>query len=340
MTNDARPLASKPAAAGFFAAAAALYAYGVLSAGLIPAEIGTVALPFDFMVGIPAAFYLIVVRPRHLTPLAVLPVIWLGYGLSVLALGSPDAGVLPLLLAALLPVELAIAVREVMQLVRTFRTAKAESADPMEWLFATTRYLVRKELPARMMAAELSAWYYALFSWHQKPQPTAGETFHAYHNAGGYLNMMLGLGLAFPVEIIGVHLLLSQWSVAAACVATLLSAYAAVWLAGDARARMMRPVVVGADAVRLRCGIQMEACMTIADIAHVSLAEPEDLSKADKLNYGTLYQANVWVVTKHPVEVRTLLGTKRVRAIGLSLDDPHAFAAAVHGEHASQANRS
>lgn len=32
----------------------------------------------------------------------------------------------------------------------------------MEWLFATTRYPVRKELPARMMAAELSARYYAL----------------------------------------------------------------------------------------------------------------------------------------------------------------------------------
>ncbi len=34
----------------------------------------------------------------------------------------------------------------------------------MEWFFATTRCLVRKELPARMMAAELSAWYYALLS--------------------------------------------------------------------------------------------------------------------------------------------------------------------------------
>ena len=164
MTGCASLLASKPAAIGFLAAATALYAYGVLSAELIPAEVGAVALPFDFMVGIPAAFYLFVVRPRRLTPLAVLPVIWLGYGLSALALGSPNAGVLPLLLAALLPVELAIAVREAMRLVRTFRTAKAESADPMEWLFATTRCLVRKELPARMMAAELSAWYYALLS--------------------------------------------------------------------------------------------------------------------------------------------------------------------------------
>ena len=198
---------------------------------------------------------------------------------------------------------------------------------------------MRKELPARMMAAELSAWYYALLSWRQKPQPAPGETFHAYHNAGGYLNMMLGLGLALPVEVVGVHLLLSQWSVVAACIATLLSAYAAVWLAGDARARVLRPVVVSAEAVRLRCGIQMEACMALADVERIAPTEPEGLDKADKLNYGTFYQANVWVVAKRPVEVRTLLGTKRVRAIGLSLDDPHAFAAAVRGEHAGQANR-
>ena len=41
-------------------------------------------------------------------------------------------------------------------------------------------------------------------------------------------NMMLGLGLAFPVEIIAMHMLLSQWNVAVAIVVTLLSVYVAV----------------------------------------------------------------------------------------------------------------
>lgn len=128
MTGNARLLTSKPATIGLFAAAAMLYAYGVLSAGSILAEVVAVALPLDFMAGIPAAFCLLVVRPRRLTPLAVLPVIWLGYGLSALALGSPDAGVLPLLLTALLPVELAIAVREAARLVRTVGSASATCA--------------------------------------------------------------------------------------------------------------------------------------------------------------------------------------------------------------------
>ncbi len=73
----------KAMTAGFFGAAALLYVYGVLVTAHIPADVAAVALPLDFMVGIPACFYLLVVRPRALTPLAVIPVIWLGFGLSL-----------------------------------------------------------------------------------------------------------------------------------------------------------------------------------------------------------------------------------------------------------------
>ena len=300
-------------AAAFFAGAALLYLYGVLATPHMPAQAAAWALPLDFMMGIPLAFYFLVVRPRRLTPLLVLPAIWLGYGLSVLALGSADAGVLPLLLAALVPVEAAIAGCEVVHIVRAFRKAKAAADDPMEWLFAATRRLVRKELPARMMAAELAVWYYALFSWRKRPQAPAGEARYSYRNAGGYLNMMMGLALAFSVEIVGVHLLLTQWSAAAAWVATLLSAYAGVWLLGDARARVMRPVTVGGVGLRLECGIQMQARIPFDAVARVVATEPaaDAMGKAERLNYGTL------------------LGTKRVRAIGLSLDDPQAFIADV-----------
>lgn len=193
------------------------------------------------------------------------------------------------------------------------------------------RYLVCKDAPASMAAAELSVWYYALFSWRKRPYVLPGEMAFGYHNAGGYLNMMLGLALAFPVEIIGVHMLVSQWSIAAAFVVTALSIYAVVWLAGDARARVMRPVAIGADYVRLECGIQMQATIPFADIDRICFSEDEirDIEKPDKLNYGTFYQANVWIVPKRPIAVRTMLGEKRARAIGMSLDDPRAFASAL-----------
>lgn len=309
----------------FLVLAIALYAYGIASASHIPFELEAVLLPLDFMVGIPAAFYLVIVRKRRITPLAVLPVIWLGYGLSVLALDLPDAGILPALLAGLVPVEIAIALWEIRRITCIFKAAKAENSDPLQWFYAATLYLVHKETPARMMAAELSVWYYALFSWRKRPSIEVGEKAFSYHNAGGYMNMMLGLGLAFPVEIVAMHMLLAQWSVAAATVATLLSAYAAIWLIGDARARILRPAVLKDNELRIECGIQMQALIQLDDIAEIGNCKPMNVSKADKLNYGTFYQANVWITTNRHVKVRTLLGTKQVRAIGISLDDPKAF---------------
>lgn len=112
---------------------------------------------------------------------------------------------------------------------------------------------------------------------------------------------------------------------------TALSGYAAIWLIGDARARVMRPVAIGNGCVRLECGIQMEAVIPLSDIEKACLSEADTgvLDKVDKLNYGTFYQANAWVVAKQPIEVRTMLGKKHVRAVGLSLDDPRAFVDAI-----------
>lgn len=308
-----------------------LYTYGVISAPRIPSHIEGIALPLDFMVGIPFGFYLLVVRPRKLTLLSVIPVIWIGYALSALALGAPDAGILPALLSVLIPVELAIAARECLKIAHTFKTAKAKSPDPMAWFRETMLYLVRKDVAANMTAAELAVWYYALLSWRKKPYVLSGERAFSYHNAGGYMNMMLGLALAFPVEIIAVHLLVSQWSVIAASIITALSVYAAIWLVGDARARILRPIVVGEGSVRLECGIQMETAIPASNIEMVALSDNEigHIEESDRLNYGTFYRPDAWLVMQSSVEVRTLLGTKHVRAIGVSVDDPKAFAAAI-----------
>lgn len=311
------------------AAALALYAYGILSASAIPMHIEGIALPLDFMVGVPLGFYLLVIKPRRLTPLTVIPIIWVGYGLSVLALGSPEAGILPLLLAGLVPVELAIAARECAKIAKVFRSAKAASPDPVMWFRETMRYLVRKDAAASITSAELSVWYYALLSWRKKPYALPDEKIFSYHNAGGYMNMMLGLGLAFPAEIVAVHLLLAQWNAVAAVAATALSLYAAIWLVGDARARVMRPIAVGPDVVRLECGIQMEAIISLSDIERIAFSDSDlkDIAETSRLNYGTFYRPDVWVVLKRPTEVRTLFGQKRALTIGVSVDDPKAFAA-------------
>lgn len=316
----------------FFVAALALYPYGVVSASHIPANVGAVALPLDFIVGIPLAFYLMVVRPYKLSLLCIIPFTWVGYGLSVIALGSPNEGILPLLLAVLVSAELAIAAKEILNMARVFKDAKTESSDPMRWFYATTLYLVHKEAPARMMATELSVCYYALFSWRKRPSIKAGEKAYGYHNAGGYMNMMLGLGLAFPVEIVTMHMLITQWSIAAATIVTLFSIYAAVWLVGDARARILRPVILRKDELLIECGIQMEAIVPVGSMIGIGNSEPENIDKAEKLNYGTFYRPNVWITFEKPIDFRTLMETKGIRAVGLSLDEPQVFMDELRGQ--------
>lgn len=116
---------------GFCTLGLALYTYGIVSAPYIPSHIEGIALPLDFMVGIPLGFYLLAVRPRRLTLLSVIPVTWVGYGLSVFALGSADVGVLPYLLTALVPAEIAIAVKEFLKVAKVYKSARKASADPI-----------------------------------------------------------------------------------------------------------------------------------------------------------------------------------------------------------------
>ncbi len=100
-------------------------------------------------------------------------------------------------------------------MAKAYKSARKASADPMAWFKETMLYFVRKDAPASTAAAELGVWCYALLSWRKKPYVLPGEKGFTYHNAGGYISVLLGLALAFPVEIVGVHLLTSQWSVVA-----------------------------------------------------------------------------------------------------------------------------
>ena len=304
----------------------ALYAYGAFTAPLVPYKWESVALPLDLMIGIPVVFYVFVVRAKGMTPLSVIPVIWIGYGLSSMALGSPQAGILPYLLAVLAPVELLIAGREIRRIARVFKGAKAESDDPMVWLRSTVHAVVRKDPVSSLAATELTIWYYLLFSWRKKPLAGEDETAFTTYKESGHMNIVLGLALAFPVEMVGVHMLIMQWSAAAALAVTLLSLYMLAWLAGDARARIMRPIAVGADAVRIECGIQCSAAIPISSIASVSRNAGKEAAKgAGVVNMGTFCNADVWITASTPFAIHTPLGEKHIRTIGFSVDDPSGF---------------
>lgn len=158
------------------------------------------AVPFDLMAFVPAVFYLFVVRRNRLSPLLVLPVIWLG-GLVSLQFAAPGKPSLlaPLSLCAV-GVELGIAAHEIRRFVRSFRTAKASSDNPLDWFSGAFSALVRNERAARMAALECVMWYYASASWRRAPHVPHGYRAFSSHRQSGYVAVVVVMLVLIAVE--------------------------------------------------------------------------------------------------------------------------------------------
>ena len=128
------------------------------------------AVPFDLMVCVPLVFYLLFVRKRGITPIAVLPVIYAGGAVSafVAVPGAPSA--LPVLLGVAFAVDIAVLVLEVPRLVRAFRAgyreARETDAYPVEWFARAFETVVPSRAAARVAATELAMWYHLFLPRH------------------------------------------------------------------------------------------------------------------------------------------------------------------------------
>ena len=283
------------------------------------------ALPFDLMVCVPAAFYLLAVRPARLSPLLVLPVIWLG-GFASLQFAAPgQPSIVPLLGLAALVVEAGVAVREARRFSRGFRAAKAATDNPLDWFSGAFSALVRNERAARMAGLELTMWYYAAFSWRRAPHVPEGCRAFSSHRQSGYVavvGVMLGL---VAIEAFAVHLMVSRFSLPAACILTALSAYTIVWMVAEARAVVLNPLLVGNGELVARWGMLARERVPLGLIAWVGECEPA-VPRKERLDLAAMGGRAVWIELAEPLEVRGITGKRRiVRALKVSPDEPAAF---------------
>ena len=308
----------------FFAIALCAYAISAFALQSIPetgyAYLASLAIPFDLMIVVPAAFYLLIIRKNKLSPLLLLPVISLG-SLFVFQIAKPDNLMVVFVIAALMvAVELTIALRVLAKLVRVFKEAKQASSDPSAWFLSLSREFIPFHRIATLLASELSTIYYAFFSWKKQALiPQNSEPF-SYHKSG-YISMMVVITCLMPVEIVPVHILVSQWSPVVATVLSALSLYAILWLIGDCRASILRPITVSDDTITINSAIRFSAHIPLSSIESMGSKGPH-LPKEKVINMGIMGSPNVWLVFSHDIKTSTLLGgAKQTRAIGLSVDD-------------------
>jgi hypothetical protein len=145
-----------------------------------------------------------------------------------------------------------------------------------------------------------------------------------------------GLGLAIAVETVALHLWLAARHPIAAWALTAGSVAALAWLAADYRALGRGAVRLDGDSLDLRIGRRLALRLPRAAVAEVLRPTWRDLptagtpAAADYLNLTKPTTPNLLLTLAEPATVRLVGGlARRARRLGLRLDDPDAFIAAL-----------
>src|SRR5207244_1724760 len=121
--------------------------------------------------------------------------------------------------------------------MRALRAAGAPPLDALEQAFAPAI----GALPARLLAAELGVFGYALGGWRRPTPPEDARTFSMHRRA--HYGVIVGV---FVFLIAGetalLHLLVAHLSRPAAWLMSVSSVWAALWLIGDAHAVRLQPL--------------------------------------------------------------------------------------------------
>jgi hypothetical protein len=336
-------------AAWFLPLAAALYAFCILSlhsqALTLRPDLISGAVTFDFTVSVPTLYWWFMVRKARWPALSMLPALVLCLLIAWLLLPAEHRQ--PLRLAQYLVVfaelaAVAVVTAKAVGAARAYRSraqAVGGDDDPVELLRFSLRQALPVERVADVVADELALLYYALFSWRRVP-PRADEVAFSYHRESGYGSLLLAFTFVAVLELVGAHFLVSAWwGRGAAWVLTGLSLYGLVWLLGFYQAVRLRPVTVGSDSLRVRVGLRWSVSVPFSQIEAVlqPAADQAHQKGADYLRAVVLGEPQFIIRLREPLTAHGLYGaSRRVRAVGVAVDDPVGFKDAVMARFRAQ----
>ncbi len=259
------------------------------------------AVIFDLCTVAPLAWWLLVVRRGLARPRTVARVALLAIALCAAIFGREVR-----LLAV--PLELALIWLAVASVRRALQARTSpDAATALRLGFSDA---LGDHPAARAVAAEFSVFWYALFSWGR----TAPSGFTAYKRAG-WIAIYVALGIAVLAEGIPLHFVLPRgWAIASA----VMHLYTALWLIGDLRAMVLRPITVEGGVLHLRLGLKWEADIAIAEIDSAALG-----SRVEGQKLAVLGSPNLILRLRRPIQLHGLFGIRRTaQTLSLQVDDP------------------
>lgn len=278
------------------------------------------ALTLDFTVVVPGLAIASLVRAQRAPWLIIIPTFVAGYAAAAATIPAQHNALLEVIRLLIVPVELCVVIYLLVVARRTISSAAGGDGDFATRFRIAARKVLASRIPADILTTEISIIYYA-FGW-RRPLPVNTGAY-SMHRRVGYLVMMFGMIMVLFVETVPMHLLVSLWSGLAAWILTGLSVYACVWLVGDYRAIVARPLRVTPTHIALRVGVRWEAdipleCIERADL----LSRIRSAPQGRRLVAGLLGQANVSLKLKRPIEVIGMYGMRKtVDEIWLTVDE-------------------
>jgi membrane protein YdbS with pleckstrin-like domain len=293
-------------------------------------------ITLDLVVVVPGLVYFLLVRGLKWSPLVLIPAFVASVAAAGRILPANRQQALHAFEWLAIPLELIVVglivvkARQVAQRMRA-----AGPADPGT-LFERMREAAREVLGANLLsdalAFEIAICHCAFAGWRARPVSTPA-TF-TYHRKVAYGAIVAALLLVLVAETIGLHLLLQQWSPAAAWVLTALSIYSAFWLLGLYQAVRLRPIRIEEDRLLIRIGLKWRVEVPFADVAAFEILRGGTVlpKRKNVLRAVVLGDARYLLRLARPLTAEGPYGIRRkVEQIAFTVDEPQRFEAALSG---------
>lgn len=291
----------------------------------------------DLLVVIPIIWYVAVLRPRGIRPIALIPLFVMACGLAWLIVPhqyhgwlSPLWIVLPLLELVMI----GVLVARLRRIVAWYKAHRHDYPYLVDALVASVASELGNSLVVRLFVIELLMIYLSFVGWflHYRPIQSQHQLFF-YHHKSRYMPVFAVWMGVMIIETVLFHLLIQGWNETVAWVITGISIYSCFWLAGEFTLVKLHPHVLDGTTLHLRSGLRWSACIDTRAIIAIEHPKRSDAKASDYVAFARSDEPQMVLVLSHPVRVDGLFGThKVVSRLGIFVDDPARFRLAVFGE--------
>ena len=288
------------------------------------------AFLIDIVFTIPAIYYFLLIRPGKVRKWSVVLVFSICCGIAYMILPSHQRGYIIQLRKLTAGLEMGVmiyALSRIRQIRREYRVLQNHLPDFAYNLQQSMSAVLGKHPAIKFLTTELSMFRFGLLFWlkpNELSQQVKQFSIHRESGYGALFGVILFVGI---IETIGFHLFLNHYSHTWAVVATALSIYSFILLAGDFSAMAKSPVLVLDNQLLLRVGIRWRALVYLDKIQSATKISDSFTTDADCLKGGPMKNTyNVLLTFTEPINIeRVYRKPKAVSQLVMTIDDVDGF---------------